>query len=362
PLTIRDYTVKNRLWVSPMCMYSSEDGFATDFHLTHYSQYAIHGAGLVMVEATGVLPEGRISPNCLGIWKDEHIENLSRIVTHAHKYGTVMGIQLAHSGRKGSTLPLHLYGTRDTLQANESDGGWPNNVYAPSPVAYDNQHHTPREMTVADIDAVQQAFADAAVRADKAGFDVVELHGAHGYLLFEFLSPLSNHRTDKYGGSFENRIRFLIETIRKVRQVWPQEKPLFLRISSTDWVEGGWTVDDTVALAKIIAAEGVDLIDCSTAGNDPRQHIPLTPGFQVPFATAVKEQVPEILTGAVGMITKPNQVREITDEDKADVVFAAREFMRDSSFVLRTAHDLGVYIKWTNQYERGRVKTKYSFV
>ncbi|KAJ1813540.1 hypothetical protein LPJ60_006304, partial [Coemansia sp. RSA 2675] len=227
PLTIRGSTIKNRIWVSPMCTYSSEDGFATDFHLTHYSQYAMHGAGLIVVEASGVLPEGRITPNCLGIWKDEHIGNLSRIVNHAHKYGAVMGIQLGHSGRKGSTLPLHLYGTRPTLHVAESEGGWPNNVYGPSPITYDDQHYTPREMTIADINAAQQAFADAAVRADQAGFDVIELHSAHGYLLFEFLSPLSNQRTDKYGGSFDNRIRFLVETIRKVRQVWPQEKPLF---------------------------------------------------------------------------------------------------------------------------------------
>ncbi|KAJ2043950.1 hypothetical protein H4S04_006489 [Coemansia sp. S16] len=362
PLTIRNYTIKNRIWVSPMCTYSSDDGYATDFHLSHYSQYAMRGAGLIVVEATGVLPEGRITPNCLGIWKDEHVENLSRIVNHAHKYGAVMGIQLGHSGRKGSTIPLHLYGTRDTLHASDREGGWPNNIYGPSPIAYDDQHYTPREMTIADIGAVQQAFVDAAVRADKAGFDVIELHGAHGYLIYEFLSPLSNHRTDSYGGSFDNRVRFLVEIIRKIRQVWPKEKPLFVRVSATDWVEGGWAIDDTVALARIVSAEGVDLIDCSTAGNDPRQKIPLAPGFQVPFATAVKEQVPEILTGAVGLITKPSQVSEITQNDKADVVFAAREFLRNPSFVLSTAHELGVYIKWANQYERGRVKTKYSFV
>ncbi|KAJ2690803.1 hypothetical protein IWW39_000463 [Coemansia spiralis] len=361
PLTIRGSTIKNRIWVSPMCMYSSEDGFATDFHLSHYSQYAMHGAGLVMVEATGVLPEGRLTPNCLGIWKDEHIGNLSRIVNHAHKYGAVMGIQLGHSGRKGSTLPLHLYGTRPTLHVAESEGGWPNNVYGPSPIAYDDQHYTPREMTIADINAAQQAFADAAVRADQAGFDVIELHGAHGYLLFEFLSPLSNQRTDKYGGSFDNRVRFLVETIRKVRQVWPQEKPLFVRVSATDWVEGGWTGEDTVALAKIMSVEGVDLIDCSTAGNDPRQNIPAAPGFQVPFATAVKKQVPGILTGTVGVITKPSQVNEITEEGKADVVFLAREFLRNPSFVLSAAHELGVYVKWANQYERGQLKTKHSY-
>ncbi|KAJ2811289.1 hypothetical protein FBU31_007808, partial [Coemansia sp. 'formosensis'] len=190
PLTIRGYTIKNRIWVSPMCMYSSDDGYATDFHLANYSQFAMRGAGLIVVEAAGVLPEGRITPNCLGIWKDEHIENLSRIVDHAHKYGAVMGIQLGHSGRKGSTIPLHLYGTRATYHATESEGGWPNNINGPSAVAYDNEHYSPREMTIADIETAQQAFVNAAVRADKAGFDVIELHGAHGYLIYEFLSPL----------------------------------------------------------------------------------------------------------------------------------------------------------------------------
>ncbi|KAJ1859604.1 hypothetical protein LPJ73_001781 [Coemansia sp. RSA 2703] len=361
PLKIRNYTFKNRIWVSPMCMYSSEDGFTNDFHMSHYSQFAIRGAGLVMTEATGVLPEGRITPNCLGIWKDEHIDGLRRIVNHVHKYGAVAGMQLGHSGRKGSTIPLGMIQYRDTMRATEEDGAWPEDVYGPSAIAFDASHCTPREMTLDDIDRVQQAFADAAVRAGKAGFDLVELHGAHGYLLFEFLSPLSNQRTDKYGGSFENRTRMLIETVRRVRQVWPEDKPLFVRISSSEWVEGGWDIDDTVALAKLLVNEGVDLIDCSSGGNDPRQKITNGPGYQVPFAEKVKHEVSGLLVGAVGLITEGHQANEILEDGKADVLFIAREFLRNPSFVLSTAHELGVNIKWPIQYERAILKPKYKF-
>ncbi|KAJ1857496.1 NADH-dependent flavin oxidoreductase [Coemansia sp. RSA 1722] len=362
PLKIRGYNIKNRIWVSPMCMYSAQDGFVSDFHLSHYSQFAMRGAGLIMVEATGVLPEGRISPNCLGIWKDEHIEGLRRTVSHMHKYGAVAGIQLGHSGRKGSTIPLQLYGTRDTFKSTLEEGAWPDKVYGPSAIPYDENHYVPKEMTAEQIKLVQQAFIDGAVRADKAGFDVIELHSAHGYLLFEFLSPLSNKRTDDYGGSFENRVRMLIEVARGVRKVLPEHKPLFVRVSSTDWVEGGWTAEDTVALAKLLTNEGVDLLDCSTAGNDPRQNIPLAPGYQVQFATKVKDEVPGMLTGAVGLINNGKMAKDIIESDKADAIFVAREFLRNPSFVLSTAHELGINIKWPNQYERGRLKTKYSFV
>ncbi|KAJ1886386.1 hypothetical protein LPJ81_006711, partial [Coemansia sp. IMI 209127] len=293
---------------------------------------------------------------------DEHIEGLKRIVSHLHKYGTVAGIQLAHSGRKGSTIPLQLYGTRDSLRATYEEGGWPDNVYAPSALAYDENHYTPKEMTKEQIETVQQAFVDAAVRADKAGFDVIELHGAHGYLLHEFLSPLSNKRTDDYGGSFENRTRMMVETVRGVRKVWPKEKPLFVRVSATDWVEGGWSIDDTVALAKILVNEYVDVMGCSTAGNDPRQKIPLGPGYQVQFATKVKENVPGMLTAAVGIITEGKQAGEIVESGKADVVSVARQFLSNPSFVLSTARDLNVNVKWNNQYERGKRKIKYSFV
>ncbi|KAJ1719174.1 hypothetical protein LPJ53_006018 [Coemansia erecta] len=361
PLKIRNHTFKNRIWVSPMCMYSSEDGFTNDFHMSHYSQFAIRGAGLVMTEATGVLPEGRITPNCLGIWKDEHIDGLRRIVSHVHKYGAVAGMQLGHSGRKGSTIPLGMISYRDTMRATEEDGAWPENVYGPSAIAFDGSHYTPREMSLEDIEHVQQAFADAAVRAAKAGFDLVELHGAHGYLLFEFLSPLSNQRTDRYGGSFENRTRMLIETVRRVRQVWPEDKPLFVRISASEWVEGGWSIDDTVALAKLLVNEGVDLVDCSSGGNDPRQKITSGPGYQVPFAEKVKHEVPELFVGAVGLITEGQQANVILEDGKADVLFIAREFLRNPSFVLSTAHELGVNIKWPIQYERAMLKPKYKF-
>ncbi|KAJ2725403.1 hypothetical protein GGI07_001282 [Coemansia sp. Benny D115] len=361
PLNIRGLTFKNRIWVSPMCMYSSEDGFSTDYHLAHYSQYAIRGAGLIFTEATGVLPEGRISFNCLGLWKDEHIENLARTVSHLHKYGTAVGIQLAHSGRKGSSIPPHAFGTRDSFRATLEEGAWPDKVYGPSSIAYSNGFFTPHEMSIAEIEGVQQAFVDSAKRADKAGFDVIEIHGAHGYLFAQFLSPLSNQRTDSYGGSFENRIRMLIETVRRVRQVWPEHKPLFVRLSTTEWVEGGWDVDDSVALAKILVNEGVDLVDCSSGGNDPRQNIPVGPGYQVPPAARIKKEVPELLIGAVGLITKGSQANEILEAGNADVVFIAREFLRNPSFVLSSAHELQVFIKWPNQYERSRLKPKYSF-
>ncbi|KAJ2720886.1 hypothetical protein GGI07_004331 [Coemansia sp. Benny D115] len=362
PLKIRGYSIKNRLWVSPMCMYSAQDGFSTDFHLSHYSKFAMHGAGLVMFEASGVLPEGRISPNCLGIWKDDHVPGLTRIVNHMHEYGAVAGIQLAHSGRKGSTIPLQLYGTRDSLRATVEEGAWPDKVYAPSAIAYDESHYTPKEITIEQIEEVQQAFVDAAVRADKAGFDVIELHSAHGYLLQEFISPISNQRTDKYGGSFENRTRMLVETVQRVRKVWPDNKPLFVRVSATDWVEGGWTPEDTVNLAKILVNEGVDLLDCSSAGNSPLQKIPLSPGYQAPFATKVKTEVPGILTGTVGLFNKGTQANSIVEENQADAVFVGREYLKNPSFALTAALELGINVKWPNQYERGKPKAKYSFV
>ncbi|KAJ1943551.1 hypothetical protein FBU59_002875, partial [Linderina macrospora] len=355
PLKIRNARFKNRLWVSPMCMYSSADGFTNDFHFMHYGQFAVRGAGGIVVEATGVLPEGRITPNCLGIWKDEHIPGLQHIVDYAHKFETTIGIQIGHAGRKSSTIPLSQYGTRPTFKAEDSEGGWSENVYGPSAIAYDDKHWTPKEMTIEQIESVQQAFVDAAVRADKAGFDFVEIHGAHGYLAHEFYSPLSNHRTDNYGGSFENRIRFLIETTRKIRQVWPAEKPLFVRVSASDSVEGGWDIEDTIKLARILRDEGADFIDCSSAGNDPRQKVAYAPGYQVPLAAAVKAAVPDILVGAIGSIDNGKQANEILEQGKADVISAARKFLRDPSFTFEAAKDLGVFVKWNDQYERSRV-------
>ncbi|KAJ1941051.1 hypothetical protein FBU59_003617 [Linderina macrospora] len=345
---------KNRLWVSPMCMYSSKDGFANDFHLMHYGQLAIRGAGAVVVEATGVLPEGRITADCLGIWKDAHIPGLRRFVDYSHNFGTAIGIQLAHAGRKGSSIPLRMYGTRPTLKLDGSEGGWPENVYGPSATAYDDKHWTPKEMTLEQIEDVQQAFVDAANRADKAGFDFVELHGANGYLLHQFYSPLSNLRTDKYGGSFENRIRFLVETTRKVRKALPAEKPLFVRVAGSDCVEGGWDVEDAIKLSKILRDEGVDFIDVMSAGNDPRQKVAYAPSYQVPLAAAIKAAVPDALVGTVGCIDNGKQANGILEEGKADIVSAARKFLRDPSFVFQAAKDLGVFIKWNDQYERSR--------
>ncbi|KAJ2516684.1 hypothetical protein GGI11_001723 [Coemansia sp. RSA 2049] len=368
PLNIRGLTLKNRAVVSPMCMYSGTDGFANDFHLAHIGQYALRGLGLIIMEATSVVPEGRISPNCLGLWKDEHIEKLTQIVNLAHANKSAIGIQLAHAGRKSSTTALWLIKERGS-NADAQNGGWPDNVVGPSAVPYNNGSWTPKELSIGDIKNIQQSFADAAVRANKAGFDVVELHGAHGYLLHEFLSPISNKRTDEYGGSFENRTRMVVETARAVRKVWPKEKPLFVRLSITDWVEpsdeiptGGWTEEESIELAKLLVKEGVDLIDCSTSGSSPKQQIPLSPGYQIPFATAIKKNVPGILSGAVGLITEAKQANDAVEGDKADLVFLGRVLLRNPNFVLDAATQLGVFPQYPHQYERGRNKSTFTFV
>ncbi|KAJ2849540.1 hypothetical protein IWW36_002546 [Coemansia brasiliensis] len=368
PLTIRQLTLKNRIAMSPMCMYSSSDGFATDFHLVHIGQYALRGVGLIIMEASGVVPEGRITPNCLGIWKDEHIEKLQQIVSFAHTNKSAIGIQLAHAGRKSSTTAPWLMKVHGA-NADAEHGGWPENVVGPSALPFNEGSWKPQEMSVEQILDVQSKFADAAIRAHKAGFDVIELHGAHGYLIHEFLSPISNQRTDQYGGSFDNRIRFLVETVRKVRQVWPQEKPLFVRLSMTDWVEpsdsiltGGWTEEESIELAKVLAGEGVDLIDCSTSGSSPLQKIPLDFGYQVPFAAAVKQQVPQMLSGAVGLIVDAKQANEIVENNSADLVFLARTLLREPNFALDAANQLGAFSQYPHQYERGRRKTKHTFV
>ncbi|KAJ2099659.1 hypothetical protein GGI16_003936, partial [Coemansia sp. S142-1] len=275
---------------------------------------------------------------------------------------------LAHAGRKSSTVAPWLMKVHGR-NAEVSTGGWPNSVLGPSAVAFDDNSWTPKELSIDDINRIQQDFALAAIRADKAGFDVIELHGAHGYLLHEFLSPISNKRTDEYGGTFDNRIRFVVETVRKVRQVWPEQKPLFVRLSMTDWVSpsdeiptGGWTEEESVELAKILAKEGVDLVDCSTSGSSPKQHIPLSPGYQVRFATAIKQAAPDMLAGAVGLITNAKQANDIVEEDKADLVFLARALLRDPNFVLNGAAELGVFAQYPHQYERGRNKSILTFV
>ena len=348
PLTIRGITLQNRITVSPMCEYSSTDGFANDWHLVHLGSRAVGGAGLVFTEATAVVPDGRISPEDLGIWKDEHIAMLSRITTFIREHGAVAGIQLAHAGRKASTAAPWNGGKAVSV----TEGGW-SPVYAPSAIPFAEGYHTPVALDKAGIRRVVRAFADAARRSLEAGFEVIEIHAAHGYLLHEFLSPLSNTRTDEYGGSFENRTRLLCEVIEAVRVVWPNTLPLFVRISATDWVEGGWDIEQSVALARAIAPLGVDLIDCSTGGNVGRVQIPLGPGYQVPFAERVRKES-GVRTGAVGLITHARQADEIVRDGKADLVFLAREELRDPYFPLHAAKELGAHIEWPKQYLRAK--------
>lgn len=329
-----------------MCMYSSTDGFANDWHLVHLGSLAAGGAGLVISEATAVVPEGRISPQDLGIWKDEHVQELKRVTSFIKSQGAVPGIQLAHAGRKASTRrPWEGRG-----QAPESEGGWTHAV-APTAVPFSDLQ-LPHELTVAEIQGLYHAFANAAQRSLAAGFEVIELHGAHGYLGHQFLSPLSNHRTDEYGGSFENRTRFMREVVTEVRRVWPAELPLFVRISATDWTEGGWTPEESVQLSQGLFPLGADLIDCSSGGAVPTAPPNVAPGFQVPFAKAIRDA--GVPSGAVGLITTPNQAEEIIANGSADLVFLARELLRDPHWPLRAAQVLGHEGLWPKQYERAQ--------
>ncbi len=348
PLKIKNTEFKNRIMVSPMCEYSSTDGFANDWHLVHLGGFAVGGASLVITEATGVSPEGRISPGDLGIYKDEHIEKLKQITDFIHAHGAFAGIQLAHAGRKAS----HDIPCKGGKQIpSDAEGGW--KTLAPSAVPFTDAEEAPIAIDKAGIEKVKVDFKAATVRALKAGFDVVEIHAAHGYLIHEFYSPLSNHRTDEYGGSFENRIRLLLEITDSVKEVWPADNPLFVRISASDWTEGGWTIDDSVALSKVLKEKGVDLVDCSSGGNVATAKIPLKPGYQVEFAEKVRNEA-NILTGAVGLITTPEQANEIIQTGEADVVLLAREMLRDPHFPLRAAHQLGHEVKWPVQYERAK--------
>ena len=346
PLNIRGVTFPNRVFVSPMCQYSSTDGFANDWHFVHLGTRAVGGAGLVFTEAAAVTPEGRISPEDLGIWKDEHVEMLARIVRFVHEQGSVSGMQLAHAGRKASTYrPWSGNGA-----VGESEGGW-QNVLAPTAIAFADNYPQPREMSLSDLAATTQAFAAAAARARAAGFQVVEIHAAHGYLLHEFLSPLSNQRTDDYGGSFENRTRLVREVVEAIRKVWPEHLPLFTRISATDWTEGGWDLEQSIELARRLKALGVDLIDCSSGGNVATAKIPIGAGYQTPFAERIRRDA-GILTGAVGMITSPAQAEHIVGSGQADAVLIARELLRDPYFPMRAARELGQEITWPAQYLR----------
>ena len=345
PLQIRDIKFRNRILVSPMCQYSSVEGFANDWHLVHLGSRAVGGAGAVIVEATAVEAIGRISPGDMGIWKDHHIEPLARIARFLKQQGAVPGIQLAHAGRKAST-DVPWRGGRPLTVDQE---GW--EPVAPSALAFADSYPVPRELTVPEIRGIVQAFSDAAQRALHAGFELLELHAAHGYLAHEFLSPLSNRRTDEYGGSLENRMRFPLEVISTVRAIWPQCLPLFLRISATDWTPGGWTDDDSVELAKAAKQRGVDLIDCSSGGNVAKATIPVKPGYQVSFAAKIRSEA-EILTGAVGMITEAAQAEEIIRGREADVVLLAREFLREPYWPLNAAKELGVKVNVAEQYLR----------
>ena len=348
PLRLRGIELPHRILVSPMCQYSCTDGLANEWHLVHLGTRAVGRAAAVLTEANAVTPDGRISPDDLGLWSDAHVEPLRRVFSFVEKQGAVPGTQLAHAGRKGSTSAPFKGGKPILPQ----EGGW-SPILAPSPLPFAEGYQTPQEMTREQIAAVVQAFADAARRADAAGARIVELHGAHGYLLHSFLSPLSNHRKDDYGGSLQNRMRIVVEVVDAVRRVWPEKYPLFLRVSASDWTEGGWTPEDAVVLAQTLKGHGVDLFDCSSGGNVAGARIPVGPGYQVAFAQLLRQQA-GVLTGAVGMITDPAQADQIIRTGQADVVFLARQFLRDPYWPLTAARALGQDIKWPLQYDRAK--------
>lgn len=350
PMTIRGVTLRNRIAVAPMCQYSSTDGFANDWHLVHLGARAIGGAGLVLTEATAALDRGRISPNDLGIWKDEHIAPLARINAFLHEHGAATGIQIAHAGRKASTRrPWEMKQGLPAL-VPESEGGW--QPVAPSPIPFHEGYATPTELTTDEIGGIVRAFGEAARRSLDAGFDVVEIHGAHGYLIHQFLSPISNQRTDSYGGSFENRTRFVREAAESVRRHWPERLPLLVRISATDWAEeGGWDIEQSIELARGLRSLGVDLIDCSSGGTLPRPNIPLGPGYQTAFAERIRREA-GIATGAVGLITAPAQADHIIRTGQADIVLLARELLRDPYWPSRAAKELGHPVPAPSQYAR----------
>lgn len=347
PIQIRDIRYRNRVAVSPMCQYSSEDGFASDWHLVHLGSRAIGGAAMVMLEASAVAPEGRISPQDLGIWKDEHVQELSGIASFIKEHGAVPAIQLAHAGRKASMRrPWDAHGA-----APESEGGWAR-VVAPSPIPFAEGYLTPEALSAIEIEAVVDSFGQAAARALKAGFETIELHAAHGYLIHQFLSPISNQRTDEYGGSFENRTRLIHKVVTRLRAGWPSDLPLFVRLSCTDWVEGGWDLPQTVRLSQELRLAGVDVIDCSSGGNVAHAPIPVAPGYQVPFAEAVRQA--GVSSVAVGMITEAHQANEIIESGKADFIMLARQLLRDPYWPLHAAKTLGQDIPWPVQYVRAK--------
>ncbi|WKX73569.1 NADH:flavin oxidoreductase/NADH oxidase [Streptomyces sp. XD-27] len=355
PYALRSLTIPNRIWMAPMCQYSAEPcgpdaGVPNDWHFSHYTSRASGGTGLILTEATAVSPEGRISPFDLGIWNDTQVEAFRRITAFLKDRGTIAGIQIGHAGRKASTDRPWLGGA----PLGPDRHGW--QPLGPSPAAFDERHPVPDELTTAQIKEITGQFADAARRALAAGFEVVEIHGAHGYLIGEFLSPHSNHRTDEYGGSFENRTRFALEVVDAVREVWPEELPLFFRISATDWLAEngageGWTVDETVALARLLREHGVDLLDVSSGGNAAGVRVPTGPGYQVPFAARVKAET-KLPVAAVGLITEPEQAERILAGGEADAVLLGRELLRDPYWARRAARELGDEVSVPPQYGR----------
>lgn len=350
PLRIRGVEFIHRILVSPMCQYSCRNGMAQDWHLVHLGSRAVGRAAAVLAEATAVTADGRISPADLGLWSDAHAEPLARIFAFIKQQGAVPGIQLAHAGRKASTdAPW-----RGSKPLDPHAGGW-TPILAPSPIPFNQGYQMPHALTVAEIGTVVAAFAAAAKRASDAGAELIEIHSAHGYLLHSFLSPLSNRRDDDYGGILANRTRFLREVVAAVRKVWPDKYPLFVRISATDWAEGGWTIEESVELTRMLAPLGVDLIDCSSGGNVASARIPLGPGYQVPFAERIRRET-GVMTGAVGLITEPEQADQIIRSGQADVVILARQFLRDPYWPLIAARALGHDIQWPQQYERAKLK------
>ena len=334
PFTIRGLKLKNRIGMSPMCQYSAEEGLVNDWHLIHFGSRAIGGVGLVIVEATAIEAQGRITPADLGIWDDRHVEGLNRLVNTVHAAGAVVALQIAHAGRKASTaIP-----SQGGVPLSMDHGGW--QVVGPSEIPFTPDHPIPHILNTNEIRSIENAFAEAAIRALDAKFDIVEIHAAHGYLISSFLSPLANRRTDKYGGSFHNRCRFLLETVQSVRAEWPEEKPLLVRLSCTDWIEGGWTIEETVELAGLLKNQGVDIIDCSSGGNDPSTSpIRIEPGYQVPFSERVRNEA-GIATAAVGMITNPDQAEAIIANDQADLVLLGRELLRNPYWAHHAALEL----------------------
>ena len=348
PMKIRGISFKNRIVISPMCQYSSVDGFANDWHLSHLGSRAAGGAALVIQEATAISPEGRITLDDMGLWKDEQIVSMKRINKFIKNQSAVSGIQLAHAGRKASTTSPWKGGITLTV----SNGGWV--PLAPSSIPFHDQDDLPHSMTLAEITTLIDDFKNSAERALNADFEVIEIHAAHGYLIHSFLSPLSNQRSDEYGGSFENRTRLLLEIVKQIRTVWPEHLPLFIRISASDYSEGGWDLSSSIRLAEILKNSGVDLIDCSSGGLITGVRIPLGPGYQVSFSEEIRKKT-GILTGAVGLITTSLQAEEILKTGKSDFIMIARESLRDPNFPLRAARELGVDTTWPKQYTRAKV-------